>query len=59
MHIKKKKNPPCNAGDMGLILGQGTKSPQATNPMHPITEPHDTTKISRAATKTQRSQINK
>ena len=44
---------------MGLILGQGTKSPQATNPMHPITEPHDTTKISRAATKTQRSQINK
>ena len=23
------KNPPCNAGDMGLIPGQGTKIPHA------------------------------
>ena len=23
------KNPPCNAGDMGLIPGEGTKMPQA------------------------------
>jgi len=24
------KNPPCNAGNMGLILGPGTKIPRAT-----------------------------
>ena len=28
-NIKKKKNPPCNAGDSGLIRGQGTKIPRA------------------------------
>ena len=34
-HLAKKKqtkNPPSNAGDMGLIPGQGTEIPYATEP---------------------------
>ena len=27
------KNAPCNAGDSGLILGRGTKIPQAPEPL--------------------------
>ena len=64
------KNPPCNAEDSGLIPDQGTKIPQAAGQLSPrakTTEPihcnesilHDTTKIPRATTKTQRSQISK
>ena len=36
------KNPSCNSGDMGLILGQGTKIPQAMEKLSPCaitTEP--------------------
>ena len=29
------KNPPCNAGDVGLIPGQGTKVPHAPEPTKP------------------------
>ena len=32
------KNPPCNAGDMGLITGQGTKIPHATGQISPHAE---------------------
>ena len=40
------KNPPCNAGDVGLIPGQGTKIPHAVEQLSPFlktTEPtrHD------------------
>ena len=31
------KNLPCNAGDMGLILGWGTKSPHAAEELSPST----------------------
>ena len=34
---KKKKNIPPNAGDMGLIPGQGAKTPQATGHLSPFT----------------------
>ena len=30
-------NPPCRAGDMGLILGQGTKIPYAVDQLSPHT----------------------
>ena len=36
------KNPPSNAGDVGLIPGQGTKIPHAVQPVSPraaTTEP--------------------
>ena len=29
------KNPPCNAGDMSLIPGQGTKMPRVTRQLTP------------------------
>ena len=29
------KNPPCNAGDVGLIAGQGAKIPRAAEPSIP------------------------
>ena len=29
------KNPPCNAGDVGSILGQGTKNPHAAGQLSP------------------------
>ena len=29
------KNPPCNAGDAGLIPGQGTKIPHAVGQLSP------------------------
>ena len=29
------KNPPCNAGDMGSIPGQGTKIPRAVGQLSP------------------------
>ena len=29
------KNPPCNAGDSGLILGQGTKIPHTVKQLYP------------------------
>ena len=29
------KNPPCNAGDLGLILSQGTKIPYAAGQLSP------------------------
>ena len=29
------KNPPCNAGDVGLIPGQGTKIPRAIVQLSP------------------------
>ena len=28
------KNPPCNAGDSGLILGRGTKIPHTVKQLH-------------------------
>ena len=31
------KNPPCNAGDTGLIPGWGTKIPYATEQLSPRT----------------------
>ena len=31
----KVKNPPCNAGDMGLIPGWGNNIPQATRQLSP------------------------
>ena len=31
------KNPPSNAGDMGLIPGQGTKIPHAVGQLSPLT----------------------
>ena len=31
------RNLPCNAGDMGLTLGWGTKIPHATEPLSPCT----------------------
>ena len=31
------KNLPCNAGDVGLILGGGTKIPHATGQLNPRT----------------------
>ena len=55
------KNPSCKAGDTGSIPGQGTKIPHAVG----VTKPtrHRVCalqgKISRAATKTRCSQINK
>ena len=48
------KNSPCNAGDMDLIPGQGTKIPHACTP-----RPHMAMKILLAATRTAFSQINK
>ena len=30
------KNPPCNAGDVDLIPGQGTKITHATEPTKPM-----------------------
>ena len=30
------KNPSCNAGDMGLIPGQGTKIPHAEEQLKPV-----------------------
>ena len=64
------KNPPCSAGDTGLIPGQGTKIPHAMEQLSPCTAaresmhhsekiPHDSTKSSHATTKTGGSQINK
>ena len=57
------KNPPCSAGDMGLIPGQGTKIPHAMERLSPCTAagesmhhnekiPHDSTKSLHATTKT-------
>ena len=31
------KNPPCNAGESGLMLGQGTKIPQDEQQLSPNT----------------------
>ena len=54
------KNPPCKAGDVGLIPGQGTVVPHATEPcaitrvcvpQHKI--PHDAMKILPASTEIQ------
>ena len=65
------KNAPCNAGDMGLISGLGTKILQilvgTTKPAQATTKSpwavtkdlRDTTKIPSVATKTRHSQINK
>ena len=56
------KNPPCNAGDTGLIPGWGTKIPYATEQLSPRTTNYRIRalqgKIPDDATKTQRSQIN-
>ena len=41
------KNPPSNAGDVGLILGRGTRIPHAVGQLSPF-----------PATKAPRSQIN-
>ena len=32
------KNPPSNAGDMGLIPGQGTKIPHVAGQLSPLAE---------------------
>ena len=63
------KDLPCNAGDVGLISGRGTKTPQASEQLspHPATAahvppqktPHDMRKMPRAAAETPRSQRNK
>ena len=56
------KNPPCNAGIVGLIPGQKTKIPHASEQLnlHTTTEsPCTATKIQHAATRTQGSQIDK
>ena len=59
------KNPPSNAGDVGLIPGGGTKIPHAAGQLSPqatITEPSRSgahgpqLKSTQAAMKTQRSQ---
>ena len=47
------KNPPCNAGDVGLIPGQGTRNPHAVGQL----TPKATTKIPHFTTKTRCSQI--
>ena len=55
------KNLPCNAGEVGSILGQGARS-QVVKQLSPHTTMKDTTwhtELLCAATKTQRSQINK
>ena len=53
------KNPPCNAGDTGLIPGQGTKIPHAKGQLESLAQiPRDSTKVPRATTKTWCSQIN-
>ena len=49
------KNPPCNAGRMGLIPGQGTKIPHAARQLSRVPQPRESTAC--AATKTQCSQI--
>ena len=49
------KNPPSNAGNSGSVPGQGTKISHTTA----LLSPPGTTKISHAAVKTRRSQINK
>ena len=66
---KKKKNPPCNAGDTGSIPDQGTKIPHATEQLlSPLSEaresvhhiekgPHDAMTFPSAATKNQGSPI--
>ena len=55
------KNPPCNAGDVGLIPAWGTTIPHATEQLHPCTTTGEPVcpneKIPRAAIKTQCSQI--
>ena len=58
------KNPPANAGDLGLIPGQGTKIPHALAQLslghHSWRDgPRLQGKIPPAATRTRHSQINK
>ena len=53
------KNPPCNAGDSGLIPDQGTKILHAAGQLSQLiatTEPGTRQTIPSAATKTQHSQ---
>ena len=63
------KNPPCNAGNAGVIPGQGTKIPHAVEQLntHALTTEcvpqwkslHDATKIPCASTRTRCGQKNK
>ena len=62
------KNPPSNAGNVGLIPGRGNKIPHAAGQLSPRDlkpepqlerSPRAATKIPRAATKTRCIQINK
>ena len=53
------KNLPCNAGDMGLIPGWGTKMPHAMACVPQLDSPCSATRILHAAAETQCSQINK
>ena len=63
------KNPPCNAGNAGVIPGQGTKIPHAVEQLntHAVTTEcvpqwkslHDATKIPCASTRTRCGQKNK
>ena len=68
--ISLVESPPCNAGDLGSIPGQGTRIPHALEQAglcFATTEPkwckkkipHHTLQILHATTKTQCSQINK
>ena len=61
------KKLPCNAGEVGLIPGRGTKIPQAAERLNVCTATgdcvttetlRDPTEAPRATTKTQHSQIN-
>ena len=63
------KHPPCEAGDVGLISGLGSKTPHATEQVTRHTATTEPTghnqriqaplrKIPRATTKTQYSQVN-
>ena len=47
------KNPPYNAGDVGLIPGRGTRNPHAVGQL----SPNATTKVPHSTSKTQCSQI--
>ena len=45
------KNPPSNAGDVGLIPGQGTKIPRATEQLSPRAATTEQRKILHATTR--------
>ena len=53
-------NQPCNAGDRGSTLGQGTEIPHASEQLSPrVTTREAHTTMEDAATKTRSNQINK